>query len=330
MTRFAVRSLFAATLAGALVACARSAAANCGAEACPLDPQGANAVHGRLGFDLAYQHTDQDRPWLGSSAAAGIDAGASVWERRTLTEAWLGTARARLTPRLSVTASLPYIRREHDHAVRETPGVFVPSRWQFEGVGDAIVMATVLAWRPLPTGALSLEAGVKLPTGRREVPGVNGEQPEPPVRPGTGSTDGLVGVQYRQSIEAPTLSRGRAAVPLTVAASYRANGTGTEGYRVGDELQARVAATYPAFRSLQLLGQVDLAVRGRDDVGSTDAIAQETGSTALLASPGFRLVLPSGFASYALFEFALYRHTHGEQLVSPMRVLVGTAWSLPR
>src|SRR6185503_3866303 len=95
-----------------------------------------------------------------------------------------------------LTASIPYLDRVHRHIANES-GLFpVLQTWTYRGIGDGTLLAN---WTALGTGDPSssvtvvLQAGAKLPTGARHIESVDGEQPEPHARLGTGSWDVLVG-----------------------------------------------------------------------------------------------------------------------------------------
>src|SRR5438093_805057 len=83
----------------------------------------------------------------------------------------------------------------------------------------------------------------------------------PPV---SGSTDGLVGIHLMWPIRLPSTTA--ATAPLFATIEGRFNGRGTDDYRVGDELQVSVGGTYPVGERIDLLSQLNLRVRGKDDV----------------------------------------------------------------
>ena len=127
--------------------------------------------------------------WEGTSEATEHEPG-HVVEVLTRTRAYTMSGRARLTRWLDLSATLPYLEREHTHETEHHPGLYIPYTWNFEGLGDAMLFAN---WSAFGTpdyglGSFSLMAGMKLPTGETEAYELDGEQPEPPARLGTGST----------------------------------------------------------------------------------------------------------------------------------------------
>jgi hypothetical protein len=218
----------------------------------------------------------------------------------------------------------------HRHALEHHAGFFVESEWRMRGVGDATALASWTAIAPAgPHGhSLVLQAGAKLPTGETDAGDVDGEQPEPPARLGSGSTDVVAGAQYHRAFAVRSLAGGTTALPVSVGASVRLNGRGTDRYRSGNEWQADLGTSYPLARTLRVLAQVNAAGHRRDDTGETDAEPHHTGGTAIFASPGLQANLLPGVSAFGYYQFRLWQHTNGPQLVSPYHLVFGLACSL--
>src|SRR5205814_783919 len=94
--------LFLIAMLGALLADPRAAAANCGAEGCPLAPQGPDAAIGRSSLDFGYQYVEQDRFWDGAHSISSAEFLAAesneahILEQFTLTRTFLATGRVRV------------------------------------------------------------------------------------------------------------------------------------------------------------------------------------------------------------------------------------------
>lgn len=332
MNRLAPALLVAAGLAFPAV----RAAANCGAEGCPLAPQGPESGTGRFSLDFGYQYIEQNRYWDGHNSITADEALAAeggdnhILEQLTLTRSFMATARGRLTDRLLVTASLPYIDRVHRHSLEHVAGGPIPSEWHMRGLGDATLMGH---WTAFPGnlpghGALTLQVGVKLPTGKTDVEPIDDETPEPSARPGSGSTDATVGAQLAFAIPVQALDGLHGTVPLSFGVSARFNGKGTEEYKMGNEVLASVGAAYPLVRWARLLAQVNASWRSRDDVGLTDANAHSIGGTAVFASPGARFDITPSVSAFGYYQFRLYQYTRGAQLVAPHHLSFGLAYTL--
>ena len=333
-------------LAAVLSFAAMPASANCGAEGCPLSPQGLERAEKPWALDVGYQYVDQDVLWSGGAKAepgtystTSVPANSSpsdpVTELYTKSSIFSVNGRGQLTKWLELNASLPYIQREHSHIPQpqlSQPWETVVSTWNYEGLGDAMLMATWSA-HGAPAhgiGALALQAGVKAPTGVTHVPAIDGEEPEPSARPGTGSWDGLAGVQLMRNLLVPAPGNRGTMLPLVLSAMGRWNGTGTDGYRVGNDLHVNFSTSYAVVSRLSLLAQVNAVWRGRDDVGTTDAIAEETGGESVYATPGLRAALPGGASIYGYWQLRVYEHTNGPQLVAPDHLIFGASFGLGR
>jgi hypothetical protein len=308
---------------------ARSSHASCGAEGCPLELRGPEAGGGRFGFELGYQFVDQNRLWDGNGVAGPPKLDEHEVEVQTRTQSWMATARAQFGPRLLVTSTLPYLDRTHRHLVHA--GIdYEPQEWHYRGLGDLLTTAqyTVLGGGEGRRMAVALRAGVKLPTGKRTVPEIDGEQPEPPARLGSGSTDFVTGFQVRRTIDTKTLAGQVVPLPISLSATYRANGKGTEDYRVGNEVQATLAGAWALSRPLQLLMQVNYRHHEGDEPGeSGEDEASHTAGTSLYLTPGVRGQVTNQLAAFGYVQVRAYERTEGPQLVAPHHLLFGLSWS---
>ena len=141
-----------------------------------------------------------------------------------------------LTDRLTVSAELPYVRRDglraghHSHhgghAINEVMEIGSVS-----GVGDA----SILAKYKLINGkdaSLSLIGGVKLPTGSTHKQGNDGERLDTEHQPGSGSWDGIFGAAFGTKVGSFNLS---------ASGMYHVSGKGAQQTRLGDRAQVGIA-----------------------------------------------------------------------------------------
>jgi len=306
---------------------ARSAGASCGAESCPLDLRAAHSAASVFSLDLGWQYVRQDQVRVGTRRGAVGEPPSP--EDEVATGSRVTTVLARLAPsrRWSLDATLPFVDRTHRHVRNEEDAPPAPARWDFSGLGDLQLMAE---WRPSgpeAPAAIALRGGVKLPTGRRHVAAVDGDQPEPPARPGTGSWDGLAGVHVMRTVSLPALTGGRVPVPLFTSALVRVNGRGEEDYRVGNELQLGTGGSYPVAGPIQLLLQLNARFRGHDGPGRTDALGANTGGTWVFVSPGLRIAPTPRASAYAYVMLPVYQRVNRSQIVAPWLLYTGVSWS---
>jgi len=249
--------------------------ASCGAESCPLDNSSFGGAR-RWSLDVSYQHTEQDR--LRTGTQPGDASGFLVDGGEVLTRSH--TTMTKLTVplpwRTQISASLPVVDRLHRHVTAE--GLPQPElrEWQYHGLGD---MTVLTSWTAIPRMfysapvSVSLQTGVKLPTGRRSVPNIDGEELEPHARPGSGSTDFLAGMSLVQTLALPSFAGPGHATSLFVSALYMYTGRGTEGWRLGRSLDANVGASHPIWHRVSLIAQVNTRVHAKDqqDVSAAEA-----------------------------------------------------------
>lgn len=298
--------------------------ASCGAENCPLD-QAARWDEAAFNFELSQQYIDQNQPRVGSEDAVIGQIPAHEDEVRTVNRITLGRASYRWSPAWSASLALPYVDRTHEH-IHNHLGEQEYLRWNYSGIGDAEAGIT----RRMGSAETRsfLTAGIKAPTGKRNVPEVDGDQPEPTARPGTGSWDLTTGAgaEWRLHVMA---FHDHGGMPLRASVNGRWNGRGTERYQVGSEVTAHLATEAPLFSWGTLLFQTNLRVKAKDDVGDTDAEAGNTGGTWAYLSPGLR-VGGGGTYVYGLVQIPVYQRVNGIQLVSDTNLFVGVTHAFTR
>ncbi len=318
------------------------ARASCGSSQCPLDAHGADPLArrsaapgslslGRLSMDVAYQYLDQDQPRVGSRRAAVGALVSREDEIRTINRITNLTVRGAISERWSLGASMPFVDRFHSHIVNEAGGGSQRQEFRYHGLGDLSVLGH---WTPsgsdhVGTTSLTLQAGIKLPTGLRHVEAIDGEEPEPPARPGSGSVDGLVGAHIMRVLPGTHLDGGTAEVPIFASALLRLNGRGTEGYRVGNEVQLSVGGSYPLVDRLRFQGQVNARFAARDEVGTTDATRENTGGRWLYASPGLQFDATDEVGFTAFLQVPVYQRVNRIQLAAPVNFWFGVSYRRP-
>jgi hypothetical protein len=302
-----------------------AAFASCGSDHCPIDP-GLLWERSLLTFDLTQQYIDQNQPRAGTNdvAVGAIPSGED--EIRTISR--ITTARAVYQPNeaWSVVASIPYVSRYHEHIHNAAGNPPELQRWSFTGAGDldVDVSRTFKGGGESPT-RYHLTAGVKAPTGVRHVAEFNGDEPEPPARPGNGAWAAIAGAGAQWSIQAKMPGGLYGAIPVRLSVLGHASGRGTERYRVGSELQTNLGTSYPITRAVEILLSGDFRVRAKDDPGNTDAEAGHTGGTAAFVSPGLRVNVAEKTAFYGIVQVPVYQRVNGINLVSDFNLYLGVS-----
>src|SRR5258706_11242408 len=190
-----------AIAAGALCALAVDANASCGSAFCIINTdwtsQGAWSEPG-LRFDLRYEYIDQDQPRHGTDRVGVGAIPAHHDEVYTRNNNWFATVDWNVAPAWSVSMVLPYIDRDHYH-IHNQQGEKLDERWHLTGVGDMRVMGRYQL-SPSPDPARPTSTGLyfrlKLPTGKHDQANDEGEVAERSLQPGTGTTDGVLGLWW--------------------------------------------------------------------------------------------------------------------------------------
>jgi hypothetical protein len=307
----------------------RATRASCGAENCPLDLRAAHGA-GPLSLALAWQYVRQDHVLVGRKAAVVGELPSPEDEVSTVSRVVSAALHAELAKSFRLEATVPFVDRTHEHLANEEGEPPRRMAWDFSGLGDAQLMGVGRACRGGSRTTVSLQGGVKLPTGRRQVDAVDGEQPEPSARPGTGSWDGLAGVHVMRNASLPGFGGAHVSTPIFVSVLGRLNGHGTEQYRLGNELQLNAGSSYPVGGPLTLLAQVNVRLRGCDDPGATDALAANTGGTWVFLSPGLSLPAEGGASLYGYVQLPVYQRVNRIQIVAPWMLYTGVSFPLPR
>jgi len=314
--------LAAAALSIAIVLAPR-AHASCGSESCPLD-KASLWDESRLSFELSQQYIDQNQPRVGTHDAAVGAIASHHDEVRTVNRITTARAAYRPSQAWAFSAALPFVNRTHEH-IHNHLGVPEYQRWNYSHVGDL----EAIALRRFAPGAdarrsFFVTAGFKAPTGVTEVEEVDGDQPEPSARPGTGSWDVLAGLGAEWTLHGPAFGGG-GEMPVRASVNGRWNGPGTENYQVGAELTAYLGTEVPVARAASLLFQTNLRVRAKDDVGDFDAEAGNTGGTAVYLSPGVKFNVGPHLSLYGLFQIPVYQRVNGIQIVSDSNLYFGVS-----
>lgn len=323
-----------------LFAIGAGAWASCGTSSCPLDLRSlTQPARGGFTLDLSYQYIDQDQPRIGTRKAhIGKIPGEHHDEVRTVNRITTALLTWAPTDRVALSVGLPFVSRDHNHlGSSDAHGRFpmasehnvIPESWHLDGIGDVVLEGRVAIANVNPATRSGLWAigGVKLPTGAHDLKNHDGEVGELPMQPGSGATDGLVGLSYQGGIVRPTASAGDAGnfaiVPYFVTATYQFRTGDADGYRLGSELQLSAGGAYPLLRNVDVLLQVNSRFRAKDRIDESASEEEFTGGTFVYASPGARLRLGSAMAVYALVQLPVYQDVNALQLTSDANYVVG-------
>jgi hypothetical protein len=312
--------------------------ASCGSSSCPLDLNVLNQpLKDHFTLDLSLQYIDQDQPRIGTHEAhVGEIEGEHHDEVRTINRiatAVLGYAPA---DRVHLSLAVPFVSRTHDHLAgshAHAGGLMplhnvIPEAWDIHGIGDVVLQARVAIAEPdsVRRSRLWLIGGIKLPTGAGDLHNQEGELAETPVQPGSGTTDGILGLSYQGGLLRHSRISGPMGdvmrVPWFVSATYQFRTGDAHGYRLGNELQLNGGSVYVWTRRLDALLQLNARVRRRDRIRDEPGEEAFTGGMSVYASPGFRLSLNRA-AVYAIVQIPVYQRVNALQLTSKANYVIG-------
>jgi len=309
-----------------LMSTATRLGASCGSSSCPLDLNSLNLPETRrFSLDLSLQYIDQDQPRIGTRGAhVGETPSAHHDEVRTVNRISTLALTYAASERLHLTASLPFVSRDHLH-LEAGDEIATSESWRIRGTGDLSLAARaeILPGSRTTHSGLWLIGGVKLPTGAHDVTNGEGELAELPIQPGSGSVDGLAGIAYNGGVVRRAGAHGGmgdfAVVPYFLSATYQFRGS-ADDYRLGNELQLNAGSAYPVARHLEALLQLNARIRERDH-GDPEETGM-TGGTFAYASPGLRWSF-RGAALYAIVQLPLYQKVNALQLTSNSNYVIG-------
>jgi len=299
----------------------KTAGASCGAAICPLNVHH-NLTVGQLHIQLLHEYINQNQINVGSEksfvgALPNAHDEIKTINQRTLLELQYG-----ITGRFGLKAELPFIQREHSHIEDSTVESF-----GFDGVGDLKAVGEYTLpfsdWEFSPR--LTLLAGIKFPTGKTDAANEDGEVAEITIQPGTGSWDGIFGLNLKKPLfRVKTVTGGLYSnLPVTVGVTYQVNGKGKDDYKFGEQILAHVGTEYLLFPHLSLLFQTDGRWQDFADVGTAGEYRSNTGGTWIFVSPGLNVQFNQAFSAYVYAQLPVYQKVNGIQQVAKLNLQVG-------
>lgn len=221
-----------------------------------------------------------------------------------------------------VNLALPYIIRKH-----ETLGVgsdgFTPVdgggqyRSSTSGIGDLKVLGRFAGFKDSNIGLL---LGVKLPTGDHKEKGTSTDPTAPgPVaidrglQPGTGTTDGIVGLYYGD--------RPIKELAYFATAMYQYAFNSSDKYRPGDNYTVSTGIRYMA--NPLFTPQLQINYRGNKHDTGANADTISTAGQIVYVSPGVSLHVNDKTSLYSFVQLPVYQHLAGVQIAPKYVASIG-------
>jgi hypothetical protein len=272
--------------------------------------------HWAAGLRLLYTKPEQRSDLeLEALAAQGIDAHNTNYNFNGS----IGLAYG-ITHELSVSAELPYVRRDD---LRVAEDGEVSQLGSVSGIGDLSLLAKYRLTHGGSSG-FALIAGIKMPTGSTSRRGANGERLETEHQPGSGSWDPVVGASTATSF---------GTLRLTASALFQISTMGAQDTRLGNRLQAGIALSHrfgggaqehyeavrnhhhgdeldehsgePPHSSWDTFVELGGEWEGRQKIG--DEVERESGGKWAYIAPGVRFNSREGWSAGAAFALPVWQ-----------------------
>jgi hypothetical protein len=240
-----------------------------------------------------------------------------------------------VTDRLTISAELPYIRRddlregEHSHTGGTAINEVVPLG-SVTGFGDVNLLAKYRVTTGTGAG-FALIGGIKLPSGSTHRRSLDGERLETEHQPGTGSWDPIAGAAFGANLGWATLNG---------SVLYQFSGKGAQATELGDRLQAGLALSHRFgppehdhaedsgheahehhhHASWDVFAGTTVEWEGRQRIAG--AVEQESGGTTVWLTPGLRYNAASEFSLAAAVGVPVWQDIRASHPDNRMRVIV--------
>ncbi len=248
-----------------------------------------------------------------------------------LTSQLIANYRASESP-FTFSALIPYVLRQaHDPMA-------TPVNVKGEGIGDitAIVRFNHKDYINEAMIGYSFSAGVKFPTGSTNITNSIGVTLDPHIRPGTGTTDFIIGGSGIWALDRTGISASAASGFITGRGAPLAYGGGY--HKFGNYLMGEITARYriiPADVSesnLSITCGLGAEIHGKETEGGQEKIA--SGESLIFVTPGLKFIISMNLSLDASVEIPIYQYegwdpvTGDNQLGQAYRIVAGIQYLL--
>jgi hypothetical protein len=226
-----------------------------------------------------------------------------------------------------VDLQVPYIFRSHSTlgtaSDGTTPG---DGGGQYDSntssLGDVKIIGRYQGFTPQHN--LGVMFGLKLPTGAHDDTAASSDPTSPgPVaidrglQPGTGTTDGILGVYYMDTLNKNWDYFGQAMVQKALNSS--------DHYRPGDGVNLNVGLRY--MGNAYVMPQIQLNLRHVEHDNGANADTISTGGTLAYFSPGVTVPLGKKVSLYSFVQVPVYQNVNGVQLAPRYTATMGARYA---
>lgn len=308
-------------IATALIAFSTTPAfAHCGGAFCAMntnwDVQGVSEKPG-IRLDLRAEFIELDQLRHGSSKTVPGGVVDTHDETRTINRNFTGALDWSIDQDWGLALRVPLVNRSHNHIHNADDGAGgvdpEAESWNFTELGDIQAVARYRFYQD-ENASIGVRFGLKLPTGSKNEKNDAGEKAERSLQPGTGSTDGIVGLYYNRRMG---------------KATWFAQGTWQQvihehdHFRPGHQLGLDVGINYAATPDWNLMLQLNTQHKGKDT--GANAEPDDSGGTHVYLSPGVSYRATQDIQIYGFLQQPIYQHVRGTQLTADWAAAVGVS-----
>jgi hypothetical protein len=324
----------AGVVVASLVSTSALACASCG---CTLssdwDSQGFTTQSGWK-LDLRYDYLNQDQLRSGTGTISPVTASQIVTstgnqevEKYTKNQYYSATIDYSGSPSWGISFQVPYIVRSHSTLGTAsdgyTPG---PDGEQYDSntsnLGDIKLIGRYQGF--LPQHNFGIQLGFKLPTGSHTQVGTSTDPANPGdasidrgLQPGTGTTDGILGVYYFDSLNRNWDYFAQATAQMALDSS--------DDYKPGNGYNLNLGVRYMGLP--KAIPQLQINARHVEHDTGDNADQLSTGGTLIYLSPGLVVPVTKLTSVYGFVQLPLYQDVRGVQLVPHYSASIGVRFS---
>jgi hypothetical protein len=226
-----------------------------------------------------------------------------------------------------VDVQVPYIFRDHGtlgtasdgHTAGDGGGQYESST---SSLGDVKVIGRYQGFSPQHN--VGILFGLKLPTGAHDKTAASSDPTSPDrvdidrgLQPGSGTTDGILGVYYLGTLNKNWDYFSQALVQKALNSS--------DHYRSGDGINLNVGMRYMGNAYFMPQIQVNARHVERDEGAEADTVS--TGGTLVYLSPGVTVPVNKKVSLYSFLQVPVYQDVNGVQLAPRYTATVGARYS---
>jgi hypothetical protein len=308
----------AAAIGLALGGVVSPASASCGAAMCSVNTNWNSQIplsEPGTRVDLRFEYIDQDQPRSGTRNVRIGQIPRHHDEVETINRNAVLTIDHNFNETWGLAMTVPLLNRDHEH-IHNHHGGKILETWDFTNIGDMRFLGRYQLQGNHPSNTYGLLAGLKIPTGDYLIHNAAGALAERTLQPGTGTTDGMFGAFWHDTLPIP--DSGWFTQLLTQVPFYKA-----DEFRPGYQVQLDLGYIWEPRMDLAVTLQLNTVRKGRDS--GLEAEPEDSGSWNVSVAPGVSYAIRDNVNLYSFVQVPIYRQNNGVTLSANWSALVGVS-----